>query len=348
MIKRLTNLFQQDLKVAVRNYFHLVIIILALLMVVVVNFIIPAEVKLTPGEIFLDNTPGKQVQKYLMSEGLDKNRFVNNREELFKRIEADSNTLGVILEGTVDNATFTVIGQGHESRESVNLLKAALASILDHMKGTVDRTNHRVERLHPQSKKVPFNKQMIPIFIFTEVIMLGFLLVAVMVFQEKKEGGVRAYRVSPGGTLEYILSKVGTNLLLALLFAVILIVLTLGLEVNFISLLITIILANIFMTLIGLTISVFFKNLEEFIFVGILFLSIFALPMVSYLTPSFAPPFITWIPSYPVLFGLREILFPTGRAGFISSLNWMLVVENLIVLAISYLAVHRKLMREDK
>lgn len=349
MIKRLFNLFKQDLMVAIRNYFHYVIIIMAVLMIVIVNFVIPAEVKLTPSEIFLDKTDDQKIEGYLINvEEMDPGRFVDSEEELYERLESDSNTLGVILEGSIEDAHFTLIGQGGESEASYNLLEAAMVSILDHYKGTTDRTPHRVEYLRPQTKNIPFNKQMIPILMFTEVILLGFLLIAVMVFQEKEEGGVRAYRVSPGGTLEYILAKAGSNLFLAVLYAILVIVFTMGFDVNFLPLFGVIVLANILMTFIGLSISVFFKSLEEFIFVAILFMSVLALPMVSYLNPAFAPKFMTYLPSYPVLFGLREILFPTGKTGFITSLNWMLLAESLVLLGISYWAVQTKLMKEGK
>lgn len=348
MIKRFMNLFKQDMLVAIRNYFHIVMVVLAIIMVLIVNYVIPVQVKLTPTEIVLDITDNKVLKGIMLENDMDESRFVKSKEELYDRLESNSNTLGIIAEGDIDNISFTLIGQGNETEESLNLLDSAMGYAVQQIRNEGEIKGYKVERLRPQSEPVPFNKNLIPIFIFTEVILLGFLLIAVMVFQEKEEGGVKAYRVSPGGTLEYILSKVAVNVVLAILYTVVLITLTLGLNVNFTSLFTMIILANVVMTLLGLSVSVFFKNLEEFIFVAIFIMTILGLAMMSYLTPSFAPDYIRILPSYPVLFGLREILFPMGRVDFVSSLNWTLLLEAGTMLLISFLLVRRKLMREGK
>lgn len=346
MLQRFINLFKQDLLVAYRNKFHIVIIVLAVLMALVVNYVIPEEVKLTPTEIFLDKTEGQLMKDLMLRNEVDEDRFVKSKEELYERLESNSNTLGVIIEGNLEKINYTLVGQGNESEESFNLLDAAMDYALKMIRNSDYQSKYRIERLRGQSPAVPFNKKMIPIFIFTEVILLGFLLIAVMVFQEKNEGSVRAYRVSPGGTLEYILSKVGTNLVLALIYAHVLILLTIGTGFNILNLFSVIVLANIVMTLLGLSVSVFFKSLEEFIFVAIFIMSVLSLAMMSYLTPSFAPDYIKILPSYPVLFGLREILFPVGRTEFVTSLNWNLLIEVIIMLGISLVLVKRKLMKE--
>lgn len=348
MIKRFFILVKQDLLVALRNYFHYAILFLVLLMVVVVNFVIPQEVKLTPTEIFYDGTINKVFESYLLQEGVEQDRIFQSKNELIEKVKEQNNRIGIIMEGTLENAVFTTIHQGSESTEILNVLDATIETTLDQMRGVVAQTNHRIEYLRPKSAAISFNKNMIPLFMVAEVIMLGFMLIAVMVFQEKEEGSVRAYRVSPGGVLEYILSKAVVNLILALVYGGLVVLFTMGLKVNYLALFSVIVLANFLMTLIGLSISVFFRSLQEFLFVGVAILAITALPMISYLTPSFAPKFITWLPSFPVLFGIREILFPSGKVGFIASLNWVLLVESILFLGISYFAVLSKLMKEGK
>jgi ABC-2 type transport system permease protein/fluoroquinolone transport system permease protein len=56
---------------------------------------------------------------------------------------------------------------------------------------------------------------------------------------------------------------------------------------------------------------------------------------------------VTWIPSYPVLFGVREILFPTGKTGFYGPLLLLLLALNVVAFVLCYLAVERKLMQES-
>jgi ABC-2 type transport system permease protein/fluoroquinolone transport system permease protein len=339
---------KQDSKVALRNYFHLVILILAVLMSLIINFAIPEEVKLTPTELFFDNTPGKVFQEYLISEGVERDRFFNTREALKEEVRKKDNSLGIIVEGELDRARVTIIHQGTESEEILNLLDATIESALDRIRGIERETNHRVEYLRPKSAPVPFNKNTIPVIVFMEAIMLGFLLIAVMVFQEKEEGSIRAYRVSPGGTLEYILSKATVNMGLGVIYATLLVMFTMGFRVNYPALLALVALSSFFITMLGLAVSAFFRNLQEFLFVGVFILSILAFPVGSYYSPAFSPDIITWLPSYPILFGVREILFPTGKTGFIASLNLLLIAESLGMLLISYLVVKRRLMKEGR
>lgn len=348
MLRRFVNLLKQDVTVAIRNYYHIVILVLAAIMILFINFVVPKEVKLTPTELIVDKTEGKQLENFLLQDGADKGRFFNSREELMERVKEDDNTLGIIIEGDIKQPKVTVIHQGTESTEILNLLDATIENALDVIRDTARNTNHRVEYLRLKVEPIAFNKNIVPIMLVTEAVMLGFLLISVMVFQEKEEGSVRAYRVSPGRTLEYILSKAVVNVMLALIYSVVLVAFTVGFDVNYGALILLIVLASFFITMLGLTVSVFFRNLQEFLFVGVFLMSILGLPLSTYLSPSFAPSFITWIPSYSVLFGIREILFPTGKGEFILSLNSILVVESIIFLVLSYFTVQKKLMKEGR
>lgn len=348
MLRRFLNLFMQDIIVALRNYFHIVILVLVTLMILFINFAVPEKVKLTPTEYILDKTEGKVFEKYLIEEGADSTRFFNSRDDLIDKVQKDSNSLGIIIEGDIQTPKVTIIHQGTESTEILNVLDATIENALDTIRKTARETNSKVLLLREKSKPIPFNKNLVPIMLVTEAVMLGFLLIAVMVFQEKEEGSIRAYRVSPAGTIEYILSKAAVNTLLALLYSVILVTFTLGTKVNYLGLILLIFVSSLFVTLLGLSVSVYFRTLQEFLFVGVFFMSILGLPIASYLSPSFAPSFITWIPSYNILFGLREVLFSTGKAQFLFSLIIILAVESIILLGISYWSVRRKLMKEGR
>lgn len=348
MFSRFINLLRQDIKVTIRNNFHFVILFLAALMIILINFVIPKHVKLTPNEVFYDNSENKVLEHFIVQKGIDKSRIFQSREELEEEVERNDNAIGIIMEGTLDNAKFIIIHQGSESTEILNVLDSTIESTLNIIRDSANTNNFRVDYLRPKTEPIPFNKNMIPIIVVTEAVMLGFLLISVMIFQEKEEGSVRAYRVSPGGTLEYILSKAVANILLAVIYSGLVIIFTMGFSVNYLYILLIVILSSFLMTLVGLSISVFFKNLQEFLFVGVFIITIAGLPMVSYLNPSFAPSFITWLPAYPVLFGLREVLFPSGKGDFVTSLNLILLAECAVFLVISYLTTHKKLMKEGK
>ncbi len=347
-MKRFINLLRQDMVVAQRNYFHYVVITLAVLMSAVILFLIPNTVKLTPNELFLDLTHEKRLEDFARDQGTEEGRIFQSKEGLLEAVDKNSNSLGIILEGDMENAKVTVIHQGTESVEIINVLDATIQGALDEIRGITRKANYQVQYLRPKTDPIPFNKMMVPLMVVTEAVMLGFLLIAVMVFQEKEEGSVRAYRITPSGTMVYILSKAVINVGLAVLYTSILIFLTMGFQVNILAVLMIVVLASFLMTLVGLSISVFFDNLQQFIFIGVLVIGIISMPIASYLTPAISMPFMEWLPSYPVLFGLREVLFPTGKAGMITAVSITLGIEIILFIVISYHAVRNKLMGEGQ
>ncbi|RSK28544.1 ABC transporter permease [Bacillus sp. HMF5848] len=343
---RFSNLLKQDFTVAFRNYFHLVILVLVVLFAGFINFAIPKEVKLTPTEYIADQTEGRALESFLREEGVEDKRFYSSYEELETAVYKNDNSLGIYVEGTLDAPTVKIVHQGTESQEILNLLAATVENTFDTIRGYERESNSTISYIRPQAEPIAFNKNIVPIMVMTEAVMLGFLLISVMVFQEKEEGSVRAYRVSPGRTIDYIMSKAVVNVALGLVYGVLLVATTIGFEANYIFLITIISLACFFITMLGLLVSVFFKNLQEFLFVGVFIMAVLGFPVASYLSPSFAPVWLTWLPSYDVLFGLREALFSTGKS--LMGLHITLLVESIVCFALAYWAVQHKLMKEGR
>ncbi len=121
---------------------------------------------------------------------------------------------------------------------------------------------------------------MIPIFMSFEVVLLGFLIGAVLIFQSKQEGTIRAYRVSPGGTLIFILSKVLLYDVISLIYGLVVSLIAFGTSPNYLQLSLLIIGSSTLMTLLGLAIAVFFTNISEWFFAGATLMIVATLPML--------------------------------------------------------------------
>jgi len=166
------------------------------------------------------------------------------------------------------------------------------------------------------------------------------------VAQEKSEGSIKAYRVSPKGAWLYIWSKSLSMVLLSVIYAVIITVPTLGLNLQWGSYLLLVALTSLLMTMLGLFIATWFDTLSEFIFPMVGVFAVIGLPAISYLIPSFQLPIITAIPAYPLMFGLREIAFPTGKVDFLLPLLITLLIETIVISLLTKWAVEKRLMRE--
>ena len=119
-----------------------------------------------------------------------------------------------------------------------------------------------------------------------------------------------------------------------------------GLAVNWPLLLATIVLGASLYTLMGISVGVFFNNMSEWLILGMTVLILNILPIISYSMPSFAPAVLTWIPSYTIVFGLAEMLFPTGAS--LVPLFAYLSLAVALAYTLSHVLVHKKLMKEGR
>lgn len=346
-MRHFLNMLRQDLTLAYRNGFLVVILALAVVMVTVINYGIPAEVKVGASEYVVDLTDGKLIESAL-AEQLNQEFFLASEAQGREMAESKSNAVVLIFRGSQENPQVTILHQGNEPPKAISALEPALFVVWNQAAELGFEPVHEKVVLRPETPKPPFNKSLVPLLMGLEVAVLGFAFVAVLIFQEKAEGSVRAYRVSPRGAWPYIWSKTLSMVLLSVLYAALIAVPTLGLGVNYLPFFALIVLVSLLMTMCGLFLTVFFESLSEFVFPLVGIVTLLALPMVSYFFPSFRLPGFELIPVYPLMFGLREIVFPTGKTGFLAPMVGILLAEILVIAVLSKWAVSKRLMKEGR
>ncbi len=340
------NLFKQEMVIIFRNGYVHVTLGLAILFILLVHFAFPQEMKVeTHQYYFVDKTAEKLIASWSSSEGLD-DFLLKSEEELKLVLKQDSQAVGIIFQGNRDNPQAILYHQGNESEKAMLHLEAAVISFWNKAGDPGRPASYRQELLRPASEKPPFNLSLVPLLIAFESALIGLFFVMALMFQEKEEGSIRAYRVSPAGTDMYIMSKILANGLLSLLSGFLLFVLTLGFHPELPAVLLLVVLVSILMTAFGLAISVFFKTISNTVFVLGTIMAVIYLPMISYFLPSFRAAFFPYIPTYPLMFGIRELIFSTGKTGFYLPMVMVLAVQILGMLILSRLAVERKLMKE--
>ncbi|MFW6252532.1 MAG: ABC transporter permease [bacterium] len=153
-----------------------------------------------------------------------------------------------------------------------------------------------------------------------EVLILPFVFIGVNLFQEKQDGTIRAYRVTPGGTGTYVAAKMLLWTVLTILYGVALLLLTVGLNLSLFawaSMIVLFTVAGLFISAFGLLVALFFSSISAWFLPGISILLVSQLPIVSYLFPAFSPRWLTWFPTYRLLYAVRDILTigPSGLMG---------------------------------
>lgn len=325
-MRRLATLFGRDLVLAWRNGHVAVVIAIAMLMIALVIFL-PEEIDAGPSEFVLDAIPDAPVRAALVDLGADVHGLPATREEFDTALDANRNATGVVISGSIDRPSVEIIQRTAMPEESINLLAATIDLVIRDLRaGAIPDVP--VERLRPRAEGVPMNLAGIPVFLAFEVGILGFLLVAVFVFGEKQEGTIRSYRVTPGGLWPYLVSKTLVFTVLALGYGIVVVAAGFGLAVDWLPVLALIVWASAFMTVFGLGFAAWFRNLSHWFFPGLALLVVNMIPFFAYIYPVFNPAWIRFIPSYGLVFALREALFPTGddalvRETLLTGLAWL-------------------------
>ncbi|MDW7675248.1 MAG: ABC transporter permease [Bacillota bacterium] len=345
MLRRLLNLMALDAKLLWRNKFFHASLLLAIIFILLVNFAIPSQVKVGIKEYIYDGTSDKIFADFLAQE-VEEQYVTESEAELRQLVAKDSNSVGIILAGTADAPQATIIQQGFENPKAMQLLAASIDAIWVEKGGVGREAAHQLTMLRPQVEEIPFNLSLLPIFIALESIVVGFYFAAVTVFQEKEEGGIKAYRSSPGGSLEYILSKVLIYSGLALLYTLLVVVATVGLGVNYGQIILLIFVAAALLTFLGLAIGVFFDNLSSFIYPAFVLMAVMSLPMGAYFFPALNISFYQLITTYPVMFGLREAIFPTGNSQLFHQVFMILIPQLVVAGVLCFLLVKKRLIQE--
>ena len=341
---RILTLMRQDMLLSHRNHLVSLTAIILLLMVGLI-WLLPESLDSGVDEVIYDASQGAQLERYLRQAGAEGATFVQSDATLRAALSESNRGIGVVFEGDVQDPQFRLLTVGRVAEENVNLLRATLDTVIRAMRGAAQEEGFTVQLLREPGPPVPLNLSVVPVALVFEVVLLGFFFGAVMIFQEKQEGVNRAYRVSPATTLDYLLSKTTLFTALSVVYGALLLLAAFQLQADYARVLMLVALTSAMMTLLGLAIAVFFNNISEWFFVGLAVLLINLLPVLSYGMPAFAPRWLTLIPSYPVLFGVREILFPTGATGFMTPLLLQLLAFNVVAFALCYLALDRKLMK---
>ncbi|EOD00223.1 ABC transporter permease [Caldisalinibacter kiritimatiensis] len=351
MLNRFLGLVKKDIITGFRNYYFLMVIIVALLFVGIIQFVIPEDTSIKPSVYYYIDYEG-EMKAYLQEmigqseEEHDKIYKANSREEIIDNMKKSTNSIGMVITAKQGKPSIEFILQGYENEQVKNAL---LLSMRDEINSVF---NEEIEidvvklKQGLNVEKIPTNKNVLPLFVLTEPVMLGFILIAALIFMEKDEGTIKAYIVTPGRLPEYLASKITLMLILGIISVLISTILVVGFDADYVSLLIIVILGGIFASSLGLIVASFFKNLSQAMIWIIAITLVLSIPTVSYFFPSFAPWFFTILPTYPLMFAIREAIFQTGNSSIIYSTALYLLVVSIITYGISILTYRLHLARD--
>ncbi len=337
MVNRFLSLLKKDIITAYRNYFFLATIFIAILFGAIINFIIPKELSIQPN-MYIYNSYEKN-QSILINELIDESKVNHNniklldsKEEVIKNMKDNPNSIGMIVEKK-DIPSIEFILQGHENERLVNILLLSLKDGINRRINEVKEVNVVRLKADYETLQIPLNKKVLPTFLVMEPALLGFIMIAALIFMEKDEGTIKSYLVTPGGLSEYLGSKILLMVLLGWISTIISTLMVVGTNANYFYLLLLVTVGGVFASALGLIVASFFDDLSQSMIWVIAISMVLALPFISYFMPSFAPTYIRVLPTYSLLFAIKEAVFPSGN----NSIIYSTIITFSILSIINYL-----------
>ncbi len=312
-----------DTKTAWRNGFFAITIALVAAYAAAVNWLIPPSFEAERPTIgFVDRTDDQRWKSFL---ALQEHGFqLYSDRSLLEQEARDHGIIGVVAY----EKEIILIAQGYEQPKTVTAIEEFLRFSDQMIQKVIIPPMISTENLHPHAVSLPMNLRFIPVLLATDVMLIAFFLISAMLFNEKKERSLFAYRVSPGGTYAYILSKVLVNVGNCLLFSLLFLIATNQWRIDLWPFILMVALSSGLMSFLGLLLAQFYDSLMDFLYIILGVTLIALLPAIPYFNPSIGAPVFQWIPSYPVFFGVHRLL--EGASG----IPWQMFMPALVLLAV--------------
>ncbi|MDF2519603.1 MAG: hypothetical protein K0R84_231 [Clostridia bacterium] len=347
-MKRLFGLLKKDALVAFRNYFFLIMLIAAFLLIIAADFLIPEKASMDAKVLY--TTEGQQSDKAKLLLGMLESeegaKRADSKAQIIDSMKKDKNTIGIVVRQQNGEPAVEILLQGYENEKSKRALALSFGAALNPQNVDYSSIEDVVLQQSTGINDIPLNKSFVPLMIFVEPVMLGFIFLATLIFMEKEEGTIKAYLVSPIRIGEYLISKVVVMLLLALISTILITSFTVGLQVNWLLLLLTVAAGSIFGSTLAMFIASLFDSLSKAMVWLIVTSLVLTVPMAAYFVPSFSPRAVTIMPTYNLLFAIREAIFPSGSSMIIYQNIGGLLAMSIILYGASTLIYKRSLLRD--
>lgn len=239
MFRRIWTIFKRDLKVNAKDAISLYILIIPILFAILINVFSPG---INDTTINLALLTGDNESKIEYFEKLSKVELFNTEDEIKERVEKRDAIIGIIPEKETDY----LLIQGNEPQEIVDYAKL-LKSFYELNINIKDSNSTLIEfnRTVPPLKKTLVNISILFISI------LGGMLIALNIVEEKVDHTLSAINVTPTSRVTFLLGKSIMGIILSVFGSVALIGITGFGGINILQLLLVVLITSLLSILVG-------------------------------------------------------------------------------------------------
>lgn len=308
---KLKCLVKKDWLLITKNYFFYVTLFMAVLMILLINFVIPADPSIQTKSFFTSTYEMTEEMKASMSEG--GYVFVDSQKLLDEKLKDNLQSIGIIFK---ENNHMEFRLQGYENEKFKNLLRITAKMDATNIS---DGLNVKITQLKDinEQKIIPFNQSILPLFHVMEPALLGLFLIASMIFSEKDENTITLYHTTPSKLNNFFLSKIIVLIVLGIISVSLTTLLTIGFTANYFYIIILTVVCSFMGSSIGLLLASFFKSFTNAMMWIVAISILLSFSFMSYFSPSYTPLLMKFLPTYYMIFAYKEGLFPSGNPSII-------------------------------
>lgn len=196
MIRKIYLIFQRDLKASLRNFLTLYIIVAPILFAILINVFSPGINDTTVEIVLLDGENPQQIEYFKQ---FAKVELLMTLEDIDDRLKRRDNIIAVLPDQADE---YFILTQGNEPDYIVDYVRSLAA--FEHYEIGIEDSIAEIEdygRDIPPLKKVMVNTAMI----FTSI--LGGMIIALNIVEEKTDNTISAIHLSPVSRIEFIAGK---------------------------------------------------------------------------------------------------------------------------------------------
>ncbi|GEM02998.1 ABC-type Na+ efflux pump, permease component [Halolactibacillus halophilus] len=300
-MKRIWTIFKRDLKVNVKDFISLYILVMPILFGVLINVFTPGINDTTVNLALLEGENEEQIT-YL--EQFADIEVFESEDEIRNRVEDRDSIVGILPE----DEGYYIMTQGNESEGVIDYAK--LLNGLYESDINVEDTNAELIEL---GQTVPPLKKSLVNGAILFISILGGMLIALNMVEEKVDNTLSAINVTPTSRTTFILGKSVMGVLLTIFGTAAIIFITGFGGINILQMMLIILVTSLLSVLVGFIQGVTNKDIISAAgSIKLLFLPLIAGVLAVEILSDFWQPFFYWDPFYWAYKGTDMILSQSG------------------------------------
>lgn len=320
MIKKIFILFKRDVKVNTRDFISLYIMVAPLIMGVLINLFAPGVNDTTVNLVLIDGDDEAMVT-YLSD--FAKVSTVDDLDAVEERVSRRDDVLGIVYA----DGKYEVVMQGNEYEELGEYAKTLLAYYLDDV-----QIEDSTTKLNSFGREVPPLKKLLVIIVMMFASILGGMLIAINIIEEKVDKTIRAIHLTPVSRTGFILGKSVIGAIVPLVGSVLVILITGFTDINWFQMLLLIVTSMLVSILVGFIQGINNTSVMDAAgSVKMLFLPMGGAIAVAELLGKGWQWTAYWVPFYWTYKGSDEVLSYQGTWGNILLYSGIVVVISIVV-----------------